>query len=60
MHIQAFVDFTALLPKIQGNMQLIARYKVTADGFKTKEKDFKITLSNNLKDAKINYLVSHV
>ena len=53
LYLQAFVDSTALLPSIQGNLQLIARYRVTADGFKTKEKDFKITLSNNLQDVKI-------
>ncbi len=53
IQMQAFVDSTALLPHIQGNGRLTARYRVTADGFKTKEKDFHITLSNQLQDVRI-------
>jgi len=53
IQMQAFVDSTALLPQIQGNVRLTARYKVTADGFKTKKRDFQITLSNQLQNVGI-------
>ena len=56
IQMQAFVDSTALLPRIQGNVRLKACYRVTADGFKTKEKDFLITLSNQLHKVNIESL----
>ena len=56
IQMQALVDSTALLPKIQGDLNLRARYRVTADGVRTKERVFAITLSSQLSDVKIGQL----
>jgi hypothetical protein len=54
--MQAFVDSTAILPNVKGNKKLRAKYRITADGFKAKEKEFIITLSSQLSDVKIEPL----
>ena len=54
--MQAFVDSTAILPNAKGNKKLRAKYRITADGFKAKEKEFIITLSSQLSDVKIEAL----
>jgi len=51
--LNAFVDFTKLIPNVKGNKKLRVKYRVTADNFKAKEKEFIITLSNQLSNVKI-------
>jgi len=51
--LNAFVDFTKLIPNVKGNRKLRLKYRVTADNFKAKEKEFIITLSNQLSNIKI-------
>jgi len=51
--LNAFADFTKLIPNVKGNKKLRVKYRVTADNFKAKEKGFIITLSNQLSNVKI-------
>jgi len=51
--LNAFADFTKLIPNVKGNKKLRVKYRVTADNFKAKEKEFIITLSNQLSNVKI-------
>ena len=53
IQMQALVDSESMLPRANGNIRLRAKYKITADGFKDKEKEFIITLSDDLLKVKI-------
>jgi hypothetical protein len=44
----AYIDSTALIPVIKMTDELIVKYRVTADGFKSKEKEFIIVLDKTL------------
>jgi hypothetical protein len=56
IQMQAFIDSTALLPRVQDSGKYRACYRITADGFRTKEGEFVITLSNQLSGVKIEQL----
>lgn len=53
IQMQAFVDSTDFLPRVRGNITLRARYRVTADGFKAKEREFLVTLHSSLQNVNI-------
>jgi hypothetical protein len=48
IQLQAITDSTAILPKVHGELRLHAKYKISADGCKSREETFIINLSSDL------------
>lgn len=48
LNLNAFLDSTQFIPRIKGELELIAEYWVVSENFKTAKKTFAIRLNSNL------------
>ncbi|KQB36264.1 hypothetical protein AOG55_04560 [Acidiplasma cupricumulans] len=52
--LNAFLDSTQLIPRIQGQISLIAEYWVVSENFKTVKGSFRINLDKDLNKVSIS------
>ena len=52
--LNAFLDSTQLIPRIQGQISLIAEYWVVSENFKTVKGSFQINLDKDLNKVSIS------